>query len=108
MPGKARSLFDRVLAVVARVPLGRVVTYGQVARMAGYPGAARQVGWALHGLPDNSRTPWHRVINAAGEISSRGLGASEHEQRLRLEEEGVSFDARGRVDLEHCRWDGRR
>ena len=73
--------------------------------MAGRPGAARMVGWALHSLPEGSATPWHRVINASGTISPRGPGAAEM-QRVLLEEEGIPFDEGGRVDLERYGWDG--
>jgi methylated-DNA-protein-cysteine methyltransferase-like protein len=93
--------------MVSRVPAGRVVTYGQVARMAGRPGAARHVGWALSALPAGSGTPWHRVVNASGAISSRGSGGSEERQRVLLEAEGVRFRPDGRIDLEAYRWDGR-
>ena len=99
------NVFTRILAVVRRVPRGRVVTYGQVARLAGLPRHARHVGYALHGLPHGSPVPWHRVINARGAISRRGIdtGAAET-QRLRLENEGVRFDFRGRVALERYGW----
>lgn len=90
------------------MPAGRVVTYGQVARMAGRPGAARQVGWALSALPAGSATPWHRVVNAAGGISSRGPGGCEERQRALLEAEGVRFRPDGRIDLQVYLWDGRR
>ena len=102
-----RTFFRSAFRVVDRIPRGRVATYGQVARMAGRPGAARQVGWALHALPSGSHTPWHRVLNAEGRISPRGLGQEEEIQRRLLEGEGVPFDARGRVDLERFGWDGR-
>src|SRR5438132_13236024 len=62
----AAPVFSRILRVVARIPRGRVATYGQVARLAGLPNHARHVGWALHGLPAGTPVPWHRVINARG------------------------------------------
>jgi methylated-DNA-protein-cysteine methyltransferase related protein len=86
-----------VYAVVRRIPRGRVASYGQVAAAAGLGKLTRQVGYALHGLADNSPIPWHRVVNARGEISRRSVPGSEMEQRFRLEMEGVRFDARGRV-----------
>ena len=89
----------RVYAAVKRIPPGRVATYGQVAALAGLPGLARQVGHALGVLPAYSAIPWHRVINARGEISLRSIAGPDHEQRLRLEMEGVRFDTRGRVSL---------
>lgn len=73
--------------VVAKIPRGKVATYGAVAAAAGYPGAARQVAWALHG--NSAGLPWHRVLGAGGRI--RLPGASGIEQRMRLEQEGVTF-----------------
>jgi methylated-DNA-protein-cysteine methyltransferase-like protein len=108
MPAVERRFFGEVMRVVSQVPRGRVVTYGQVARMAGRAGAARMVGWALHSLPEGAGIPWHRVINAGGGISPRGLGLEEDIQRRLLEREGVRFRDSGRVDLERYRWDGRR
>ena len=88
-----------------RVPRGRVATYGQIAALAGLPGHARQVGYALAALPASSTVPWHRVINAQGRISLRrdgpGAGVS---QRQRLEREGVLFDGAGRVALARFGW----
>jgi methylated-DNA-protein-cysteine methyltransferase-like protein len=89
---------------VARIPKGRVATYGQVAGLAGLPRQARLVGYALNVLPAGSALPWHRVVNARGEISARrsGLG-HEHLQRRLLERERVRFvdDA---LSLERYRW----
>jgi len=76
---------------VKRIPRGRVATYGQVATLAGLDGHARQVGYALHDLPPQSNVPWHRVINARGEISPRSAGDSHELQRMLLEAEGVDF-----------------
>jgi methylated-DNA-protein-cysteine methyltransferase-like protein len=88
---------------VRRIPRGRVATYGDVATAAGLEGHARQVGYALHDLPSGSNVPWHRVINAKGEISIRSAGDSHELQRLLLEAEGVEFDLAGRVDLKRFR-----
>jgi hypothetical protein len=68
------------------------------------PRAARQVGYALHALTAGSTVPWHRVVNARGEISARGPSESVPLQRSRLEAEGVVFGAAGRVDLERFGW----
>lgn len=81
-----------------------MATYGQIATLAGYDGQARQVGYALHNLPSGSDVPWHRVINARGEVSARSSGDSHELQRMLLEAEGVVFDAGGRIDLERFRW----
>ena len=97
-------MFDEIRKYVKKIPKGKVATYGQVATLAGLDGHARQVGYALHALPDRPDVPWHRVINARGEISPRGAGDSHELQRLLLEEEGVEFDLAGRVALEKFRW----
>lgn len=97
--------YPRIYAVVQRIPFGRVATYGQVAALAGFPGQARQVGYALHSLPAGSEVPWHRVINARGEVSLRSEAGWEHYQRHLLEEEGVVFNDSGRVDLDCYRWE---
>jgi len=91
------GFFHRVWAVVRRIPAGRVATYGAVARAAGFPGAARQVAWALRANPRGAPLPWHRVLGAGGRIllpATAGL-----DQRLRLEAEGVLFSGpRVRLD----------
>lgn len=97
--------YQRIYVVVQQIPTGRVATYGQVAAVAGLPGQARQVGYALHALSEGTEVPWHRVINARGEVSQRSEGGWEHYQRHLLEEEGVSFDETGRVDLSRFRWE---
>src|SRR6478672_3084884 len=102
---RAGSRFDRIYAVVARVPRGRVATYGQVARLAGMAGQARLVGYALSALGDGSRVPWRRVVNAAGRISlRRDAGPAGTVQRLRLERERVRFDAADSIPLGAFRW----
>jgi methylated-DNA-protein-cysteine methyltransferase-like protein len=99
--------YERIYAAVRRVPRGRVATYGQIAAVAGLPGHARQVGYALHALKASTGVPWQRVINAKGMISLRPMrgGVS---QRLLLEAEGVKFDAAGRVSLTKFGWKRRR
>jgi methylated-DNA-protein-cysteine methyltransferase-like protein len=98
----------RIYAVVRRIPRGRVATYGQIAALAGLPGHARQVGYALHALGNGTSVPWHRVINARGEVSRRRRPGEELSQRMLLEREGIRFDARGRVALARLRWRPRR
>ena len=105
--GKSSS-YQRIYAIVRRIPRGRVATYGQVATLAGLPGHARQVGYALHALSSATAIPWQRVVNAAGAISIRsGSGSGALSQRLLLEKEGVTFDARGRIPLRHYAWRAR-
>src|SRR4051812_27793335 len=98
------STHTKILAVVRRIPRGRVATYGQVAALAGLPRQPRLVGYALHALPSATAVPWHRVINARGMISRRSNGDGSLSQRLLLEREGVAFDARGRVRLDRFQW----
>jgi len=81
-----------------------VATYGQIARLAGLPGQARQVGYALAALPEDIRVPWHRVVNAKGEISTRGESHYEIRQRLLLEREKVVFDSKGKIPLRRFQW----
>lgn len=98
-----RSTHARILAVVRRIPAGRVATYGQVAALAGLPRHARLVGYALHALPEESRVPWHRVVNAAGKISlRRGVGPAL--QRALLEREGVAFGPNVTISLARYAW----
>jgi len=68
------------------------------------PGHARQVGYALHALPDDSDVPWHRVINAKGEISIRSEPLFAHIQRQLLEAEGIRFNENGKIPLSKYRW----
>ncbi|MEZ4382713.1 MAG: MGMT family protein [Nannocystaceae bacterium] len=97
-------VYLQIYAAVAAIPSGRVATYGQVARVAGLPGRARQVGYALHALPPGSPIPWQRVVNARGAISLPELGGAAARQRERLADEGVEVDVRGRVDLRRYGW----
>src|ERR1700727_3345541 len=80
-------MFDDILSVVRKIPKGKVATYGDVAAASGYPGAARQVVWALRS--GGRAVPWHRVIGARGRI--RLTGEPGFEQRLRLRSEGVAI-----------------
>ncbi len=103
------SSYPLIWEVVRQIPAGRVATYGQVAVLAGLPGRARQVGYAMHALPEGNDVPWQRVINARGEVSPRSqLGdneGAEHYQRHLLEAEGIAFDERGRISLSRYRWE---
>ncbi len=101
-PSVSDSIYERVYALVRRVPRGRVVTYGQVARALGMPRGARTVGWAMRVCQD-PRVPWHRVVNAQGKVSLRPTMGYQ-EQRARLKEEGVRFDCAGKIDLGKYAW----
>ena len=89
---------ERIYAVVKRIPKGKVATYGQIARIVGRC-TARMVGYAMAAVPAGSRVPWQRVLNAQGMISARSHGDGGERQRVKLEKDGVKFDARGKVDL---------
>ena len=99
--------YRRIYAVVRRIPRGRVASYGQVARLAGLPGHARQVGYAMYALTAGTKVPWHRVVNAAGAVSRRRVPGAELTQRMLLEREGVRFGPRGRIPLDRYGWNGR-
>jgi methylated-DNA-protein-cysteine methyltransferase related protein len=97
LPLRSSTAYDRIYAVVRRIPRGRVATYGEVAAKAGFPHAPRLAGYALYALPPGTSLPWHRVVGAGGRLSPRA-GGGEVVQRRRLLAEGVAFRA-GRVDL---------
>ncbi|MFP4548175.1 MAG: MGMT family protein [Fidelibacterota bacterium] len=87
-----------VLKIIQNIPAGKVSTYGQIASMAGNPQGARQVSRILHSMSRSHNLPWHRVINSKGKISLP-LGGGYQEQKELLESEGISFDAKDRVDF---------
>lgn len=97
------SFKQRVLQVIAAIPAGTVTTYGEVARLAGAPRAARQVGGLLKRLPADSRLPWHRIINRHGQISLQGDDLLR--QRDALEAEGIEISDDGKIDLRRYRWE---
>ncbi|MGF1534990.1 MAG: MGMT family protein [Elainellaceae cyanobacterium] len=100
------SSYDAIYHIVRQIPRGQVATYGQVADLAGLPGRARLVGYALHRVdtPD-ADIPWHRVINAKGEISYSALRrGGDYLQRSLLEEEGVAFTSAGKVNFRQYLW----
>lgn len=106
-PAAERALSDpapfdrRVLAAVRRVPYGSVLSYGDVAALAGAPRAARGVGQVLRSLPEGSDVPWWRIVNGRGEISLPGYAGTL--QRMLLQQEGVAAHG-GRIDMRRFRW----
>lgn len=108
-PAKFERVFEKVYRMVLRIPRGRVMTYGQIARLLEDRYSPRLIGWAMHATPDDGRAiPWHRVINSRGGISTGRLLLNEPQlQRLLLEAEGVVFDERGQCDLKVHQWSPR-
>jgi len=110
-PPNQQTYYEEVWMIVRQIPRGKVATYGQIAKMIPPPNgvdveaykafAPRWVGGAMANCPDD--VPWQRVINSKGEISERP-GAER--QRLLLEEEGIKFDAKNRIDLKIFGWSG--
>lgn len=94
---------QKIWAVVKKIPKGRVSTYGDVARRAGFPHCARMVGVALRAAPVSLNVPWYRVINAKGRISFPVGDEKESAQRERLEKEGIVFSS-GTVSLKKYAW----
>ena len=103
-PSPPSLKYRLIFAVVRRIPSGRVASYGQVAELAGLAGHARLVGYALHASPADT-LPWHRVVDREGRLSLARLDpAAGVTQRIRLQRERVTFDARGRVNMDRHRW----
>ena len=100
--GQQGSLYQRIYALVRRIPSGRVATYGQLARLTGT--TPRVVGFALAALSAANDLPWQRVVNSYGRISRRRDGQRDQLQRTMLENEGVNFDSRDRIDLSRYGW----
>jgi methylated-DNA-protein-cysteine methyltransferase-like protein len=93
---------ERVFRIVRMIPSGRVMTYGQIAEILGEGYTPRTVGFVMHS--SNDKTPWHRVINAQGGCSTRGLVLPHDKQQRMLEAEGINFNERGRCSLEKYVW----
>jgi len=107
MDTRRESPFTReAKRIIRAIPRGRIATYGQVAALAGRPGAARGVAWILHSSSAAAALPWHRVINGRGGISL-GRGRGFEEQRKRLAAEGVAVGRGGRIDLKRFQWEPR-
>jgi methylated-DNA-protein-cysteine methyltransferase related protein len=95
---------EQVIKVVNLIPSGKVMSYGQVALYIGMPRAARQVGWILNGLSENTQTPWWRVVNNKGRISIKGSRYSAQEQRELLQEEGIEISEDLTFDIDRYRF----
>ena len=103
-PSGEMTSYQLIYSIVDKIPAGSVATYGQIARLIGRPRYARQVGYALAATPENLAIPWHRVVNAKGEISRRSRPGYDDFQRILLEDEGIVFDGRGRISLARFQW----
>ena len=99
-----KSCYPRIYEIVKQIPYGKVATYGQIADLAGLIGKPRVVGYALYRVVDSMEIPWHRVINAKGEVSRSSLrDGKDHQQQSLLEGEGIIFNNR-KLDLNIYRW----
>lgn len=94
--------YQRFVLTIFRVPSGSVASYGQIAKLAGYPGHARQVVRTLHSSSKKYKLPWHRVINSQGKISL--ANESFFRQKILLRKEGIEFDDSGKIDLVRFGW----
>jgi methylated-DNA-protein-cysteine methyltransferase-like protein len=97
-------LYRRIYAVVQHIPAGKVATYGQIARLAEIGGHARQVGYAMHALSAASHVPWHRVVNAKGEVSIRFDPFAAEVQKQLLAAEGIVFEKNSKINLHRYGW----
>lgn len=102
---RVASPYERIYALVAQIPAGKVATYGQLARIEGRC-TARMVGYAMAALPEGRGLPWHRVVNGRGSVSERRGGGGTSEQEALLRADGLLFDARGRLELTRVTWEG--
>ena len=103
-PGQVRTVnpfYKEIYAIVDSIPYGKVISYGDIAKLLGRPRAAREVGWAMSCCPEH--LPWQRVVMASGAVTG---GVYAEIRRAILESEGVEFLPDGRVDMAVCRWLG--
>lgn len=100
---ETRGYRERVYEIVRRIPVGRVMTYGQIAEMLGEGYTPRTVGYVMHAA-DEETTPWQRVINSQGACSTGRVIVPPDKQKRMLEAEGIEFDAKERCDLGRYRW----
>ena len=94
---------EKIWQVIHNIPEGKVLSYGEVARLAGLPGYGRYVGYVLKNLPAGTKLPWHRVVNAQGRLSFPSDSRQYQFQKSRLEAEGIVFVS-GRFSLRVYGW----
>ena len=98
------SFFEVVYAIVAKIPKGKVATYGQIAVLAGNPRGARTVGWAMHSVPPSLGLACHRVVNREGAMAPGFVFGGAGVQRSLLEKDGVTFKDDGKIDMKKHLW----
>ncbi len=98
------STFEKIYSIVARIPVGKVATYGQIAVLAGMSNGARTVGWAMRAVPKNRKLPCHRVVNKIGKLAPDFVFGGQEIQRSLLEAEGVIFSLDGTIDMDSQLW----
>lgn len=99
-----QAFTERAIEIIKNIPEGKVMTYGQIAALAGSPRGARQVARLLHSMSNKYGLPWHRVVNVTGQIAVSDM-ESRFAQRAFLEQEDVKVDATGKVDLDRYRFE---
>lgn len=98
------GFFQSVYKIVEKIPAGSVATYGQIAMMLGRPRGARMVGWAMASVPRGLKLPCHRVVNQKGALSPDHIFGGPGRQRALLEDEGVTFDQSGKINMKIHLW----
>ncbi len=102
MPKVRQDFFDKVYKIVAKIPYGKVTTYGLIAEACGIKSSARTVGWAINGAAD--RLPCHRVVNRNGELTGKLHFGDPNLMEDLLQSEGIEFTKEGRVNLDKHLW----
>ncbi|MGK7943905.1 MAG: MGMT family protein [Microcystaceae cyanobacterium] len=100
------NTYHKIYQIVCQIPAGKVATYGQIANLAQLSNKARLVGYALYRVDrQSSEIPWHRVVNSKGTISYSSLrNGTDYLQRSLLEQEGIIFDTKGKINLHQYQW----
>ena len=93
-----------VINIIKNIPVGKVLTYGKIAKLAGNPNGARQVSWLLHSSSKKYNLPWHRVINSLGKIALKTQDGQDY-QKILLEKEGVEIGSTNKIDLKKYLWE---
>ncbi|MHA1241801.1 MAG: MGMT family protein [Promethearchaeota archaeon] len=93
-----------VINIIKNIPVGKVLTYGRIAKLAGNPNGARQVSWLLHSSSKKYNLPWHRVINSQGGIALKAQDGQDY-QKILLEKEGVEIGSTNKIDLKKYIWE---